>query len=208
MNRFSYRHILTLIAVVSLTAASVEAQTGGATVTVQGTVSETVALSAPPNATDSNVNVDVKSMGSTVRITLSGNDIKSPVIRVPLIVRSNSPFNIWAVVEATMGQLSQLSVIDVRAHGPLVSPQAVSELDIAPQFDLRGSGEIACAAKCSLPFDLARPFVILKGPRISLGGTLNSPNNALQMTLLIRMKPHPGQGWLIHLTFAGTANVF
>jgi len=47
--------------------------------------------------------------------------------------------------------------------------------------------------------------VVLSGPRISLGGTLNSPNNALQVTLLIRIKPLTVSGWMGHLTLAGTA---
>src|SRR5215213_10984905 len=177
-----YMPILMLIAVVLLVPTTVEAQTGGASATVKGTVSKTVALSVLPDFTHSNIDVNVVSSGSTVRITLSGTDAKAPVVRVPLIVRSNSSFKISAAVESTMAELSQLSVIDVRATGSLVSPAAISELKISPQRDL-----------------------LLSGPRVSLGGTLNSPNNALEVTLFIRMKPQPVRGWLVHLTFTGTA---
>jgi hypothetical protein len=97
-------------------------------------------------------------------------------------VRSNSGFRISAAVESTTAELAQLSVIDVRATGSLVSPRAISELEVSPQPDFS-----------------------LSGPRISLGGTLDSPNNALQVTLFIRMKPQPARGWLVHLTFTGTA---
>ena len=204
MNRFSYQ-LLTLIAVVFLVAASVEAQTGRASVTMKGTVSGTVALSVPPDSSGINGDINVESSGSTVLMTLSGTDVESPVIRVPLIVRSNSRFNIWAVVQATKGQLSQLSVIDVRANGSLVSPEAVSGLDIPQQFDLRVLNENASATSL-LPLDVTSPFRVLTGPRVSLGGTPDSPNNALQITLLIRVKPHPREGWLLNLKFAGSAD--
>jgi len=175
-----YMSILMLV-VAHLVPASVKAQSSGSA-TLNGSVSETVSLSVLPNFTHSNIDVNVVSSGSTVRVTLSGTDAKAPVVRVPLIVRSNSSFKISAAVESTMAELSQLSVIDVRATGLLVSPAAVSELEISQQLDH-----------------------LLSGPRISLGGTLDSPNNALQVTLFIRLKPQPVRGWLVHLTFIGTA---
>lgn len=162
-----------------LVPASVEAQT----VTATGKVSGTVALSIPPNSVHNGVDVNVVSSGSTVRMTLSGTPGKSPVIRVPLLVRSNIAFRISATFESTTAELTHLSVVDVRPTGRLVSPEAVNNLEIPEQFDLQG------------------PFVLASGPRVSLGGTLQSPNNALQLTLFIRMKPQPTRDWLVHLTF-------
>ena len=159
--------------------ASVEAQT----VTLTGTVSKTVALSAAPHWPRGDVEVNVVSNGSSVRLTLSGNGVGSPVIRVPLLVRSNSGFKISGDFESTTAQLTQLSVSNVRATGSLVSTEAIDSLQIPPEFDL------------------SSPFVVLSGPRVSLGGTLNSPNNALQITLLIRVKSESVRGWLAHLTF-------
>lgn len=173
-----YRPIFMLLAVVLSAAASVEAQT----VSLKGNVSETVALSVLPDFTHPNIDVNVMSSGSTVHVTLSSDDAKAPVIRVPLLVRSNSSFKISAAVESTTAELAQLSVVDVSATGQLVSPAAISGLTISPQLDS-----------------------MLSGPRISLGGTLTSPNNALKVTLLIRMKPQAVRGWLVHLTLVGTA---
>lgn len=152
------RQIFILIAVVFLAPASSAAQTA----TLTGTVSETVTL-------------------SVTRITLSGDDAHPSVIRVPLLVRSNSSFKISAVFESQTAELSGLSVVDVHATGSLVSPQAVNTVDKKREGD-----------------------VVLRGPRISLGGTLNSPNNALQVTLLIRVKPQTLSGWTGHLTLAGS----
>lgn len=163
------RYIFMLMAVVFLVPACVEAQT----VTLSGTVSETVALSVAPSFTHSGG-------GNTVRITLSGDDAQSSVIRVPLLVRSNSGFKISAVFESQTAELSELSVVDVHATGSLVSPQVVNTVDRRREGD-----------------------VVLSGPRISLGGSLNSPNNALQVTLLIRMKPNTVSGWIAHLTLIG-----
>ena len=160
------RHIFILVVVVFFVPASIAAQS----VTLSGAVSETVALSVPPSFTQS-------SNGNTVRITLSADDAQSSVIRVPLLVRSNSGFKISALFESQTAELSELSVVDVHATGNLVSPQVVNDVDKKREGD-----------------------VVLRGPRISLGGTLVSPNNALQVTLLIRMKPQAVSGWMGHLT--------
>jgi hypothetical protein len=100
------RQIFILIAVVFLAPASSAAQTA----TLTGTVSETVAL-------------------SVTGITLSGDDAQPSVIRVPLLVRSNSSFKISAVFESQTAELSGLSVVDVHATGSLVSPQAVNAVE-------------------------------------------------------------------------------
>ena len=178
--------LLTLVAVGVLVPTVVKAQSS---VTLQGKVSETVALSVPPNWKHDDGVMDVVSSGNTVRITLSGANAKSPVIRVPLLVRSNTGFKISAVFESKTAVLEQLLVADVRATGRLVSPQVVSVVHVKPQLDP----------------DTSQPLLVTTGPRVSLGGTLDSPNNALQITLLIRLGPLPARDWLVHLTFSATA---
>lgn len=176
----------TLIAVLFLVQVCVHAQTGS--VTLQGNVSETVALSVIPNFTHKDVDVNVVSSGGTVRVTLSSTAAEFLVLRVPLLVRSNSSFKLSAVVESQTAVLTHLSVIDARATGSLVSPEVVHSL-VSSEVDLNASP----------------PLLVLSGPRVSLGGTLQSPNNALQVTLLVRMRPQPGRGSLAHLTFTATA---
>ena len=177
---------LTLIAVLFLVPVCVHAQTGS--VTLQTRVSETVALSVPPNFAHSNTDMSVVSSRNTVRLMFSSSEAESPDFRVPLLVRSNSSFKISAGFESQTAVLTHLSVIDVRPTGSLVSPEVVDAL-VRPEVDVDGS----------------QPLLVLSGPRVSLGGTLDSPNNAVQVTLLIRMKPQPGRGSLVHLTFTGTA---
>lgn len=174
------RRLFTLIAALFVVPVMVEAQTGR--VTLQGRVSETVALSVP----DSRPGVEVLNSGNTIRLTLSGSDVE---VRVPLLVRSNTRFKVSAVFESQTAALSQLSVIDAIATGGLTASNSVNALAVTPQFQ---------------PFDLSQPALIFSGPRVSLGGTLQSSNNALQVTLLIRVQPQPDRDWLAHLTLVAT----
>lgn len=196
MNRLTYGHFFALITLVLLAPAVVQAQTGS--VTVKGTVSEVVTLSIPPNSKHGNVDMSVVSSGSTVRLTLSGATAGSSVIRVPLLVRSNTGFRISGTFESSTARLAQLSVMDVRATGRLVSPEAVNNLEITEPFDLRGQLERTSSEDV---VNVSAPFIVLRGPRVSLGATLNSSTNALQITLFIRVKPESVGDWLAHLTF-------
>src|SRR6185503_19400026 len=112
------RRLFTLIAVLFVMPVIAQAQPGR--VTLQGRVSATVALSVPDSFAG---NVEVLNNGSTGRLTLSGADAE---VRVPLLVRSNTRFKISAVFESPTAALSQLSVIDAVATGPLTSPNAVN----------------------------------------------------------------------------------
>lgn len=174
------RLLITLIAVGVFVPASVNAQSS---VTLKVTVSEVVTLSVAPNSIDNGV---VSGGGNTARITWSGG--KSPVIRVPLIVRSNTGFKITAVFESQTAVLSELLVADVRATGRLVSPQIVNALHVGPQLNP----------------DTSQPLFVASGPRVSLGGTLNSQNNAVQITVLVRLKPEQPRESPVHLTFVAT----
>ena len=167
------RCLLTLIVVGVLVPVGVKAQSS---VIMKATVTETVTLSAQPG------NANVVSRGANaVDVTLSDE-----ILRLPLLVRSNTGFKISATFASKTAVLSELSVEDVRATGPLVSPQVVDALHFNPQLDP----------------DLSQPLLVLSGPRISIGGTLHSPNNALEITVLIRLKP--GLPRESHLTLVAT----
>lgn len=187
---------------VLLTPTSVEAQSHGVTIT--GTVNETVALSIAPNSIQSDIDVDVARTGSSVQMTLSGTAIKSPVIRLRLLVRSNTGFNLSGRLESKADLVTQLSVIDVRATGGLVVPQAIDNVEIPQQFDVRGRTDKDFSENESSVWDVPQPFRLLGGPRVSLGGTLESPNNALEITVLIRIKDQPTRDWRVQLTFFTT----
>ena len=102
--------LLTLIAVGVFLPVSVKAQSS---VIMRATVSEVVTLSDSSTSRPGNI----------VSLTLSGDE---QIVRVPLLVRSNTSFKITATFESQTAVLSQLSVDDVRATGGLVSPQVVN----------------------------------------------------------------------------------
>lgn len=174
--------IFTLLGVLVFVCASVQAQA----VRLTGSVSETVTLSVAPTFAAGNVGV-VSSGGNTVRIAVSGDDAGSQVIRVPLLVRSNTGFKISAVFDSQTAELAQLLVTDVHATGNLVSRNILSDLEKPREVKQ----------------DVSSPLLVLIGPRVSTGGTLTSPNNALQVTVSIRLKSQPPLGSVVHLTFIG-----
>jgi hypothetical protein len=124
-----------------------------------------------------------------VQLALSGTETSSPVIRVPLLVRSNCDFKVTAEFESQTAELSELSVSDAHSTGGLVSPNIIKGLKPRQQLDPQ----------------MTQPMLVLTGPRVSLGGTLQSPNNALQVTLLIGVKPHLNRAWAAHLELVATA---
>src|SRR5215217_4689954 len=152
--------LLTLIAVSVFVPAGIKAQNS---VVMNATVSEVVTLSGSPTSVPGNI-VVVSRGRNSVEITLADDNSEPPVIRVPLLVRSNTNFKISVSFESKTAVLNQLAVGDVRPTGRLVSPQVVRAIRIVPQIDPATS----------------QPLLVASGPRISLGGTLDSPDNALE----------------------------
>lgn len=187
---------------VLLTPLSVEAQRGGVTLT--GAVNETVALSIAANSSHSDVDVDLVNSGSTVRMTISSTGLESRVIRVHLLVRSNIGFNISGILESKAVLVTQLSVKDVRVTGRLVSAEAIDNVEIPYEFDMRGRKDKDSSEKQSSILEVSQPFLLLSGPRISVGGTCESPGNALQISVLIHLKPQATENWRVQLTFFTT----
>lgn len=170
--------LFTLLAMLCLVPAGVMAQSS---VTLRGTVSETVTLSVAPTFAASNVQL-LSSRDNTVMVTVAVDHPDDSVIRLPLLVRSNTSFKISATLDPTG---VELQVIDVHPTGNLVANGVVNNLEVKPKANV------------------AQPLLVT-GPRVSLGGTLTSPNNALQITVLIHLKPQSAPG-LVHLTFVATA---
>jgi hypothetical protein len=189
--------MFTLFALVVLVPAGAKAQAGH--VSLQGTVSETVVLSVLPTLSPGKVDADVVRSGSSLRLTLTSRDAEGPIIRVPLLLRSNSGFRISTIFESENAILTQLSMTDVHPTGKLVSSQAVKLVNLTPRFDPRGLDGTS-----QTQVNVSQPALVLSGPRISMGGTLDSPNNALQLTLLIRLQPQPARTWVVHLTFVAS----
>ena len=181
-----------------------QGQTRLDSVTVKANVSETVALSVSPNSPQDNVRVEARSDFKALTLTLSGSGPDVVAVRVPILVRSNIGYVISTLVQSQAVTSANFAVLDARPTGRFVAPDAIANLNVARELDSRTTnGTIQTA---SLPLNLSSPLAILSGPRVSLAGTLNSADNALEVTLLITVKPDAGaNSWLLRLTLSGSA---
>jgi hypothetical protein len=170
---------------------------------MSGGVSEVVTLSSPAGASVSVDGVRVISSPTpdpSLNITLSGATHDLTEVRLPVQIRSNTGYRLLARAKVNGADLSGLSVIDARPTGNLVAADAVRALGVAAMFDARpGAGKLIPADSFNHP-RLTSLVELLSGPRVSLGGTPGSPQNALQITLSLLVKPRAGiQVWTIEL---------
>jgi hypothetical protein len=175
------------------------AQNSGARVTLTATVSPFVAVSvAPPvlvRGGDALISAG-PARPHTVVVSLSGGGGGETEIDVPLRLRSNASFTLAASCKTGEARLSGLSVIEVGGGGKLVYPGAGGLVTIAAMFDGRRD---ARTQPGGIP-DLSAPVVILKGPPISMGGTLDSPDNTIEVVLrLVMSAPPGGKVWPVEL---------
>jgi hypothetical protein len=183
-------------------AGGARAQTGGGHVRVSGVVSGTVALSFDRGATISDDGARVASSHGESRalvITISGTIRDLRRASIPIQIRSNTGYRLLVAAKCDGAELAGLSVVEARPTGKLVAADAEA-LSMATMFDARpGAGKSVPAGNFNCP-DLFSPLELLSGPRISLGGTLLSPQNALEVTLSVAVKPRAiGEGWAIDL---------
>ena len=181
-----------------------QGQTSIGSVTMKANVSETVALSVSPNLLQNNVQVDGHSDVKSLTLTLSGSAHDVVSVRVPILIRSNTGYKVSALVQSQAATLANFVVLDAYPTGRFVAPESFANLHVARELDSRNKNGTVQSA--SLPLNNASPLAILSGPRVSLAGTLNSADNALEVILLIVVNPDAGVGvWFLRLTLSGSA---
>lgn len=173
-------------------------QSHSAPITVNASVSETVALSVGQAFAENNVRIESHGAGKTLGLTLSGSSTDVMAVRVPILIRSNTSYRISALVQSQTATLVNFAVIGARPTGRFAAINAVASLDVARELDSRSTnGGLQTAF---IPLNLSSSFSVLSGPRVSLAGTLNSMDNALEVTVLIAAKPEADAGeWTLHL---------
>ena len=178
-------------------------QSHSAPVTINASVSETVALSVGEAFAENNVRIESHGAGTTLGLTLSGSSNDVAAIRVPILIRSNTSYGISASVQSQAATLVNFAVIGVRPTGRFAAINAVASLNVARELDSRSTnGTIQTAF---MPLNLSSSFSILSGRRVSLAGTLSSVDNALEVTLLIAAKPAADAGeWTLLLTLTAS----
>jgi hypothetical protein len=178
------------------------AQAGGP-VRMSGGVSGTVAISIPRGAesSDNGVRVNIsRNADQSLTVTIDGETRGSTEVRLPVQIRSNTSYRLSAAALVNGSDLKSLSVVDAHPTGNLVDALAVENLSVAAKFDAKpGVNKLTTAGSSNRP-NLSSPSELLSGPRVSLGGPLQSPQNALEVTLSLTIEPHgDDQVWSIEL---------
>ena len=203
MNWFKYRNYLMVAGLTFLLPVMAQAQTSIGSVIMKASVSQTVALSVSPNLLQDNVQVDGHSDVKSLALTLSGSARDLVSVRVPILIRSNTGYKISGLVQSQAATLGNFAVLDAYPTGRFVAPESVANLNVTPELDSRSKNGMISVA--FIPLSLSSPLTILSGPPVSLAGTLNSADNALEVILLIVVKPDAGaDGWSLRLTLSGS----
>jgi hypothetical protein len=191
---------LCVVAVVPLT---VCAQSGSVSVTLRGSVSKTVALSYE-STSDARAEINAFDSGGGLTLVVSGSGSERN-LRVPILIRSNTSYKMTASVESQTAVPVQLRVFSIAASGKLVAADAISGVVIERRFDVPRDDRSAGEENLSTT-DASVPFAIFSGPRISLAGNLNSPDNALKVIFLLSVRPRVDKGsWTISINLQGNS---
>jgi hypothetical protein len=206
MNFFKHRNCWMVVGVLAFLPIVAQGQTRLGSVTMKAGVSEFVALSAGPTMPQHNLRIDAQGDPGSLTLTLSGSATDVVEVRVPILIRSNSSYNVSALVRSQAATLASFVVLDARPIGRFVATDALTNLNVTRELDRRATnGQGQTTAANSLPLSLSTPLSILSGPRVSLAGTLNSADNALEVIILIAVKPDAGAtGWLTSVSLSGS----
>ena len=176
------------------------AQEGAGRVTLTGQVSPAISLSAARGASvaggdaqTSVTSVDTK----TITVSLSGNG--EAEVDIPVQLRSNTAFTLTATFAPDDALAAQLSITRVEPTGNFVYPDAAQAVRIADAFDARSANVQPRPAT----LNLSQPLTLLNGSRISKAGTFNSPGNALEVVVRVKIQNLAGgNGWSTVLTIS------
>src|SRR5687768_4046137 len=121
---------VTLLCVVAAVPSIAWAQSGS--VALRGSVSRTVALSLSPDAAHARVE-NVFESGEVLRLVISGSGSEIRNVEVPILIRSNTSYNIIASTQSQTALVKELRVLRIEPGGKLVAGDAVSGVSIRPQ---------------------------------------------------------------------------
>lgn len=178
--------------------ATVWSQTGSESIVLRGSVSRTVTLSLGTSATQGRIELIAFESGKVLSLVAAGSGIERD-LQVPLLIRSNTSYNLTATVQTQTAVLTQLKVLNVERGGKFVADEAATGVTIVRQFKM-APDDLSTDHNNILKIDVSTPFTILHGPRISVGGAANSLDNALKVLLLLSVHPKPDEhNWTINL---------
>lgn len=181
--------LCTIAVFTALAAPKALSQQGGATVRVTGRVSPVVAISAasPARIEGADAHVSTSNAGPhALTLSLSGAGVGVTKIDLPLRLRSNIGFTLAASCVTREATLSALSVVEVGGGGRFVHPGAAGRVEVTAALD----GRLDRLAGAGVREYLSSPVTILGGPPISMSGTLDSPDNYIEVVLRVVLDVH------------------
>ena len=203
MDATPQRSLSLLLMSVLCLAGAARAQSGGGSVRMNGEVSGTVMLSIPRGAEASGAGVRVstsRNADGSLNVSLSGATREPTEVRIPVQIRSNTGYRLFAAARSGGPNLSSLLVVGARPSGSLVFPGAAEAVSVAAGFDGRRGADNSTADGGFNRRDFSALSELLSGPRVSVGGTPLSPQNAVEVVLSAAFEPQPGgEGWAVEL---------
>lgn len=191
----SLTHACRVAVIVAIAALPLRAQHAGGRVAATGRVSGVAAVSAGSagQVMKGDAQVSAGSNGAHgLVLSLSGARGGETQLELPVQLRSNVRFGLIASCATGGTRLSSLSVVEVGGAGQFVHPGAAERVQVSPAFD----GRVGTPPASSGGPDLSSPATILTGPPVSTGGTLDAPNNMIEVVLrVVLAAPAGAEGW-------------
>lgn len=169
-------------------------QSGSASITLNGHVSEAVFVSIAPGAQLSGDSLQLTYVPlntHTVRLSIHTHGSDSRRISIPLQLRSNVSYTLSASATSGETRLSKLCVTGARATGKFVANGAIEGINAIACEAATFGARLPNVRRDAPPF--SSPSTLLSGARISRAGTFDAPFNALEVMLLIEVEPQDGQ---------------
>lgn len=180
-----------------------QAQITGGAVRMSGQVSGMVAISEAPtiDLSGGKTHLATRQLNpQTILFSLTGNRRGESEVRLRLRVRSNTAYALMASAQSTGAVLSRLSIVSIRATGRFVAAGAEKEVKLADGVGVKDEQYPQEHPVESLPSPLSSISTkIFRGSHISTAGTLNSPDNALEVILVLHVETPSDEDWELQL---------
>jgi hypothetical protein len=149
-----------------------------------------------------------KKAGAVV-IKISGSRSEKVNIPIRLQIRSNIAYDLSALLSSPSSSAVKIFVLDAATTGRMTAVDAVQGILINPFsserfYFSRSNGKISDPG-----IEVGNTeIVFLKGPKISLAGSTNSPDNALEILLNAQITPSKAsQNWMTEITVSAVPAV-
>jgi hypothetical protein len=144
-------------------------------------------------------------------IVIKVSGFSSEIVNLPirLQIRSNIPYDLNAVLNSQDFDSLKLNVLNAANTGRSTADDAIQKIIINPSLNKRFYFN-KLSNKVSIPEIKVgnTEIVLLRGPKISLAGTLTSSDNAIEIELIAQIiPPSIKQNWIAEITFSAVPSL-